>query len=79
MCLSIEAMTGIPAGNGPGVFGNPVWARASFHCHFIPLQIFSDISNEEGRPCFYQVTTWKQITVIYHLITIRYCIIFSFS
>lgn len=44
--------------------------------HFIPLQIFSDILNEEGRPCSYQVTTWKQITVIYHLITIRYCIIF---
>lgn len=44
--------------------------------HFIPLQIFSGIGNEEGRPCSYQVTTWKQITVIYHLITIRYCIIF---
>lgn len=44
--------------------------------HLIPLHIFSNILNEEGRPCSYQVTTWKQMTAIYHLITIRYCIIF---
>lgn len=44
--------------------------------HFIPLQIFSGRSNEEVRPCSCQVTMWKRIAVVYHLITISYCTIF---
>lgn len=62
------------------VFGNPVCVSGQVFTqgasHFIPLQIFSGILNEEGRPCSYQITTWKWITAICHLITIRYCIIF---
>lgn len=80
MYLSMEAVSGIPARNEPPVLGNPLCVGPAFTLGAsLPLYSFADflcVLNEGGRPCSYQVTTWKQITVIHHLIPIRYCIIF---
>lgn len=38
----MEAVTGIPAGNEPLVFGNPEWAGAGFHSGSLPLDSFAD-------------------------------------
>lgn len=64
MCLETQCMSGRVSTQGAS--------------HFIPLQIFPGILNEEERPCSYQITSWKQITVICHPITIWYCIFFFF-